>query len=356
MSSFLAMTKANLKMTLRNRTALFWNLIFPALFIVLFGALLGNQNVEIKVGAVGDQSDYESEVVSALRDSESFTVYTDETQQEQLDALENGDRDVVLVFGAPGASGAFPDVTIYYDDTAGPNAQVSIGAVRQVLLSVANSESPVPIEVASVNGMNISYIDFLVPGILAMALMNSGVLGLATSFVSYREKGILRRIKVTPFPLSNFVGSRIASQLIIAVPQALILTGIAWALFDFHIRGNPLLILFVIVLGSLAFLSIGFAISSIARNTETAAAYGNLITFPMLFLSGVFFSLDDAPAWMKPITKVLPLSYLVDALRGPMTRGEGIEDIWVDIVALVLTFGIGMAIAVRYFKWDARTA
>jgi ABC-2 type transport system permease protein len=263
---------------------------------------------------------------------------------------------VVLVFDEAPESGGFPNVQLYYDETAGPNANIAISSVQQVLLSVAQAENPVPVEVIPITGADISFMDFFLPGILAMAIMNSGVIGLSTTFVSYREQGILRRIKVTPFRLSSFIGSRVASQLIVAVPQALILVGIAWLFFDLTLRGNPALIFFVIVLGSLAFLAIGFAVSSIARNVETAASYSNLITFPMLFLSGVFFDIDSAPSWLQPITKVLPLHYLVDALREPMTRGSGIDAIWLDIAVLAATFLIAMVIAVRFFRWDARTA
>ncbi len=130
----------------------------------------------------------------------------------------------------------------------------------------------------------------------------------------------------------------------------------AWAFFGLHLRGNPLVLLLAIVAGAMAFLAIGFAISGIAPNTETAASYANLVTFPMLFLSGIFFSMENAPAWLRPITKVLPLPYLVDALREPMSFGNGLSAIWLDLLALMLTFIIAMAIAVRFFRWDSRPA
>jgi ABC-2 type transport system permease protein len=122
------------------------------------------------------------------------------------------------------------------------------------------------------------------------------------------------------------------------------------------LRGNILVILLAIAVGALCFLSIGFAISGIARNTETAASYGNLITFPMLFLSGVFFDVDAMPGWLRPIVNVLPLKYLVDALREPMTRGNGLAEIWLDLVILLGIFAVAMVIAVRFFRWDARAA
>jgi ABC-2 type transport system permease protein len=228
--------------------------------------------------------------------------------------------------------------------------------VRQTLIDVAGGPPPLPIEERPVTAQDVSFMDIFVPGILAMSLMNSGVIGLATAFVTYRERGILRRIRVTPFPLTSFILARVISQLLLAAMQAVILIGMAWAFFGLHLRGNPLVLLVAISAGAMAFLAIGFAISGIAPNTETAASYANLVTFPMLFLSGIFFSMENAPAWLRPITKVLPLPYLVDALRQPMSFGNGFSAIWLDLLALMLTFIIAMAISVRFFRWDSRPA
>lgn len=356
MRAFVAMVRANLKMVVRNRQALFWNLVFPGLFIVIFGTIFGRDSgVNFTVGMSGDTSSpLYQQTLAAMKSADNvFTVKTG-SETEELNKLKDGDRDAVLVFGPQPDDGSFPAVRISYDETAGPNAQVAVSAVRQVLLSVAQGENPVPITEQPVTGEDISYIDFLVPGILAMAIMNSGVIGLSTAFVTYRERGILRRIKVTPFPLTSFVLARILSQLVVAVAQAVILVAMAHFLFDLNVRGSVLLIGLTILIGSLAFLSIGFAISGIARNAETAASYANLITFPMLFLSGVFFDLNSAPSWLEPITRVLPLRYLVDGLREPMTRGKGIETTWPDLLVLLATFAVGMTVAVRFFKWDAR--
>jgi ABC-2 type transport system permease protein len=355
MRALLAMVRANIKMTVRNRSALFWNLVFPALFIVIFGAVFGrNEGAHFDVGIAGEQSAFKDQVMAALRQTDAVTVENG-TVERELAALKDGDRDIVVVFGTADSRGR-PPIHLYYDETDGPNAQVGLSVVRQILLSAAQAEQPLPITEEPVTGADISFIDFFVPGILAMALMNAGVIGLSTAFVSFRERGILRRIKVTPFPLSSFIAARIVSQLIVAVAQALILIVLGVALFGLKLRGNPLVILLAIVIGSLAFLAIGFAVAAIARNVEAAASYANLITFPMLFLSGVFFSLDSAPAWLRPVARVLPLSYLVDALREPMTRGRGLNAIWVDLLVLLLTLVVGFVISIRFFRWDARSA
>ncbi|MDQ3044132.1 MAG: ABC transporter permease [Chloroflexota bacterium] len=346
-----AMIAANIKMSLRNRTALFWNLAFPAIFILIFGVVFDRDTgVSVSVGLAGEASPFRQAAESALRDAEAFRVETGETAAE-LAALEDGERDVVLIF-APARGAARPEVELAYDETGGPNTQIAIGAVRQVLLDVAGGESPVAITTRGIRAREISFIDFFVPGILAMSLMNSGVIGFSTAFVTYRERGILRRIKVTPFPLWSFILARVLSQLIVAVAQALILIGLAALVFGLRPSGNPLLILAVLVLGALTFLALGFAIAAIARTTETAASYANLVTFPMLFLSGVFFSVENAPGWLQPLTRLLPLRYLVDALRGPMTQSAGLSQIWLDLLILVATFAVAMAFALRFFRWD----
>jgi ABC-2 type transport system permease protein len=311
--------------------------------------------VEVYVGIAEPVSAFGEEVAAALAADEAFTVSRGPAEQE-LARLEAGDRAAVLRFPAAPSVDADgrPEVDLLYDPAAGPNEGIAVAAVRQVLIETAGGELPVAITEEPVQAADISFMDAFVPGILAMSLMNSGIIGLSTAFVNYRERGILRRIKMTPFPLTSFVLARVLSQMVLAVAQSLILVVLAALLFGLHLRGNPLVILLTIVLGALAFLAIGFAISGFARNAEAAASYANLATFPMLFLSGIFFSLENAPAWLLPLTRLLPLPYLVEALRGPMTRGEGLAAIWPDLAVLAAVFVAAMAVAVRFFRWDAQ--
>ena len=356
MRPFLAMVKANLKMTVRNRQALFWNLAFPAIFILIFGAVFdSNDGVSFNVGIAGEQSPYRDAVVEALESSDSFEVHVGETAEEG-EKLKDNDREYVLVFGAPVEGQYLAPVDIAYDETLGPNANVGLSVLSQVLMDVAGGENFVPISTRPIESLDIDYIDFFVPGILAMSLMNSGVIGLSTAFVTYREKGILRRIKVTPFSLTSFILARIVTTLIVAVLQAVVLVGLGVLIYGMTVRGNMFLILLTVMIGGLAFLAIGFGLSGMARNTETAASYANLVTFPMLFLSGTFWPVDALPDWLQPLTRILPLRYLIDALRELMMRGNGITEIWIDLLVLLAVFVVAMGVAVRFFKWEARPA
>ena len=225
MTALLAMVRANFTMSLRNRAALFWNLAFPALFIVIFGVVFGRgESVHFDVGVTGAESAYRDRVVQTMSDSPTFTV-TQGSQEDELRALATGSRGVVAVFADSGAADTLPAVTIYYNATQGPVSQVAVGVMRQVLTSAAGGTPPLQITEQAVTGDDVSFMDVFAPGILAMSLMNSGVISLATGFVTYREKGILRRIRVTPFPLTSFLLARVISQLLIALLQAVLPDG-----------------------------------------------------------------------------------------------------------------------------------
>lgn len=352
MRSFLAMVLANMKMTVRNRAALFWNLAFPAIFIVMFGAVFGNTAIEqFSIGVTGADTPFRQAVVGAMETSDAFSIHQGDTAGE-LDALEEDDRTIVLVFPEEGSDAP---VEMYTAAAGGPTQQIAIGATRSVVMEVAGGSTGVAIEQKQVTTLDASFIDWFVPGILGLSLMNSGIIGIATAFVSFREKGILRRIKVTPFALWKFLLARIVAALAMSLITSGILIGMGWVLFGLTVRGNWLVILASLLIAAGAMLAIGYAIAAIARNTEAAASYANMITFPMMFLSGVFFSVGAMPGWMQPIINAMPLKYAVESLRQPMLYGRGVDAIWQEWAVLLGIFAICILFAVRFFRWDATT-
>jgi ABC-2 type transport system permease protein len=358
MTALRHMIIANFKMTLRNRMAIFWNLAFPAVFIIFFGLLLTMDLNRISVGISGeDVSPLASELVAELRSNDVFDVKTGDAASE-LDALAEGERGVVILF-SQGANGQL-NAEIHYDQSDPQMGEVSMRTIQHFLneanLAVIGDDAPIATTVQAVDSNAMRYIDFLVPGILAMSIMNTGVIGLSTAFVTYREKGILRRIKATPFPLSSFIAARIISQVVIIVAQAMILMLLGMLLFDLRVDGQLINVVLMVTIGAIAFLSLGFVISSFARNAEAAASLSNAVTFPMLFLSGVFFSVDDAPTWLQPFTRIMPLRYLADGLRDLMVRGGSLPDQWLNILVLLGTAAVAVFLSMRLFKWEANPA
>ena len=350
MNAFLAMLIANIKMSVRNLQAMFWNLAFPALFIVLFGSIWGSDNFSsFSVGVAYDDSDLHAQVLSALQSSDAFQVH-EGSEEAELQALEDDDREIVIAFPAE-EGGA---IRLYSADRPGDvTSEIAIGATRSVLMSVLGANLGTPIEEAKVDALNTTFIDWFMPGIIAMSLMNTGVIGISTSFVALREKGVLRRIRVTPFPLWKFLVARVLGTMIVGLLSTFVLIALSMVLFGAEVRGNWLLIIAMIILVSTCMLSIGAAVAAIARNVESAAGMANLITFPMMFLSGVFFPIDSMPDWMRPIMAVMPLRYGVDALREPMLYGHGVGSIWPDALILVAVATVALVIAVRFFRWDS---
>lgn len=350
------MVIANLKMSVRNRTALFWNLAFPLIFIVLFQFLFSGNGITIDVGVVGeDTSPVSQQVVDEMRATDGFNVSTG-SQESELQSLDDGDRSVVVVF-EPGTDGSEVAANLYWDESDPQLGQVALGAVNQFLSdaneSMMTGAPVIAVQTEAVESSEIKYMDYLIPGILAMSIMNSGMIGLASAFVTYRERGILRRVRATPFPLPSFISARILSQLVISVAQAVILIGAGILIADLTVNGNMLAIFVMVTLGSLAFLSLGFVVAAFARNQETADSLANAFTFPMLFLGGVFFPVDSAPDWLQPIMKLIPLRYLADGLRNLMIHDSTLAQEWLNVLVMLLTAVVGFALALRFFRWES---
>lgn len=359
MTALQHMIVANLKMTVRNRAALFWLLVFPVLFIVLFGYLFDSGGFGVDIGVVGvDTSPQAAQVVDEMKKVDGFTVTTG-SRDDELAALGKAKRDIVVIFG-PGEQANQISAQIYYDQSNPQTSQVAVAAIQQFFSqanqAITHAPQAIVATVQDVSTQQTRYIDFLVPGILAMSIMNNGLMGLSSAFVTYREKGILRRIKVTPFPLWSFIFARIVTQVVVAVVQSALLLAVGKLLFHLSFTGDYLSLVAMIALGSLAFLAIGFLISGLARNTEVADSVSNAIAFPMMFLSGVFFPIDSAPVWMRPITTAMPLTYFANGLRDIMIHGATFFAVWTDVLVLLATALVAIVLSVRFFRWEARAA
>jgi ABC-2 type transport system permease protein len=350
------MTIANFRMIVRNRTAMFFLLGFPLLFMLLFGYLFADGETRLQVGIAGeDVSPAAAAIAEQMEQTDGFEVYRGELESE-LAEVEDGNRTVVLAFSeATGDAGLNADI---YVNQANPQfAQIGRSAVEQFLLQaeleMAGQTRMIESTVANIEGDEFRFIEFFLPGVIGISLMVNGIQSLSTTFVGFREKGILRRIKATPFPLWQFILSRITTQLLIAVVQTVILVAVAILLFGVQLSASYPAALVLVVMGAFAFLSIGFVISAFAENTDVADSAGTLVTIPMMFLSGVFFPVDNAPAVLQPLIQVLPLTYLVDGLRTVMIDGGTLADVWLEMAILAGTAVIGFLISVRFFRWES---
>jgi ABC-2 type transport system permease protein len=249
-------------------------------------------------------------------------------------------------------------LTAYTNASKAGEAQVVLTVLNQFISSAtiraANIQPILSVETHEVNANNLRYIDFLLPGLIALAIMQMSVFSVAFVFTQYKEKGVLKRLLATPMKPIQFVAANAITRLIVSVLQAVIFIVMGILLFKIHIVGSIPLLLVCVVLGALMFLGLGFSISGVAKTVDSVPVFANLVVFPMMFLGGTFFSISSMPTWLQIIAKVLPLTYFSTSLREIMNKGAGITDIWPDILGMAVWALILIFLATITFRFQER--
>lgn len=373
MKAYLQLTIAQLRIFARNRGVIFFSLIFPIILMLALGSFIGKgTSTGFELAVVDqDQSDASQVWLDAIA-QQSGIQYSIHTNIEQaIKAVEKGDFQTLLVI--PSGYGqqleetrqsfqnndselAAAQVEIHYDPNNLPLLQSGITMVHQIADEISKEiiqfEPLVTVEAHTLQTVELDYINFLVPGIVAMMIMNSNLNGVAGQISSWRERGILRRMQSTTLHASTFIGAQITARLMLNGLQAIILLLVAYLFFDTQVKGSWLLLIFYVVLGTLTFMSIGFIIASLAKTPESAGPIAGLISFPLLFLGNVFFPIENMPEFLQPFVKSLPITHLAEAMRGVMNAGAGLTALWVETVVLGAWMIGAFLIATFSFKWE----
>ncbi len=319
----------NVSVHFRDRMSIFWALMFPLAFITVFGLfdLDEAQTTEI---IVVDQS--ESALASAIVESvRALDLVSIEAITSDLDfALrehKDGAADVVVVLPRGLGSGASPvDLPVYYRERDSQQAQLVVQAMTQLTdelnLRAAGAERAVRLVAEPLEARNRTQFDFLLPGILTMGMMAYAVVGIAGTLAQYRTQRILRRVQASPLPVWKFVVAQSASFLVISLMQLVVILLTARIFFGSHAIEDIALTLPVALAGNVLFLNLGVVVGSVTRSVNAAQGMGNAITLPMMFLSGTFYPTDTLPALVEDVVQFLPLTPLVDLMRGVLLEGD----------------------------------
>jgi ABC-2 type transport system permease protein len=361
MSAFIQLYIASFKEFVRDRMAVFWTLAFPLVFIVMFGVLFsfGGDN-QFDVGlVVQDEGESAQKIAGILRQVSVFEM-SELGYDDELTALKRGDRSAVIVLpvGLSDAVAAKQParINVLYDPVNQQTSQIVLTITRQVLDQVEREVSGTTpafvVTEETVQASQLRTIDFLLPGILAMALMQLGLFGTAQPMVALRDQGVLRRLGATPLPRWTVLASQIGMRLTIALAQTIVIVAVGVFVFQVPMQGNALLLLAMVVFGALTFIALGYVVAAFSKNQETAAGISSIINFPMMFLSGLFFPIEFIPAFLQPIVAIIPLTYLVDALRQIMVGTNPVFPLPVDLGVLLAWFSASLVVAIRFFKWE----
>jgi ABC-2 type transport system permease protein len=350
------MARTFLKIFSRDRQSIFFTLFFPITFMVIFGFIATGDEDPMEIGVVDNADNaFSSRFVDVLNANELFSVTVGDESQLREQVVE-GDMTLVLVLPSDFRGEQQPaDLTMLVDAAQARQTAMIRPMVEQALLEVERelrgTETLFPLNVVDVQARSQRYIDFLVPGLLALTIMQISVAGSGYNIVEYRRKGILKRLFVTPLKPRDFISGIVIARLVVTVTQVSILLMMAVILLGVPVVGNLIELLFMILLGSSIFLSLGFFMGSIAKTQQAIMLLGNLITLPQMFLSGIFFSIDTIPDVLQPVARFLPLSFLATGVREIIVNGEPLVEQIPTIIGLLVWFAIALTLAIRMFRW-----
>ncbi len=368
MNALLALTGANIRSYVRDRAALFWTLAFPLIFIFMFGFIFQGGGGDALNLAWVDQDDTPNAALIRTAFAASGAVeLVDTGEPDALARMREGEFDAVIVVpagygeavaagvdGAGGASGAGPTTVTVYADPSRQNLTASVYQVVGSVLGVVNLDGRPPLVVPdprTIQTEDLNFISYFVPSILGLSVMQVGLFA-AIPLVADREKLILKRLAATPLRRWQLVGSNVLMRLLIALIQAVIIVAVGTLAFGVEISGSIVLALGFVALGALAFLALGYVVASFAGTEDAANGMTSVIQFPMMFLSGSFFQIDQMPEVLQLVARAIPLTYLSDALRQVMVGGTPFAPLWVCAAVLGGWLAVCFGIAAAKFRWQ----
>lgn len=351
MTAFKSLALAMLKGFFRDKMALFFAILFPLMFLVLFGGLLGNggtSKTEIEqVGKVTVLDDAPKDVRAYL--AESLDIHRTTDEKAAIRKVRKGDTDAMIMQRGDTLVVRFSQA----DQVKAATVQGTFQSIVQSAnIAVTGQQPKYTLESDQVEDDSLSTIQYFTPGLMGWAIAAGATFGAAANLVVWRKNGLLRRLRLAPIPTRSVVLARIAVSVAIAAVQAAIFIGVGMAFFGLQLTGSWPMIIPLLTAGTLSFMAIGLLAGAVSRTEEAAVGIANFVVLPMAFLSGSFFPLDGAPGWVAAVSELLPLKHLNEGMLDTMVRGEGPSAAVLPIVILLGFAVVVSAIASRVFRWD----
>lgn len=322
----------------RDKAGLSWNIIMPIMMVFAFAFIFADEPDELfKVGVLTQNGDLKQETMPFL-DVEHVDFLPLNNLESAIAKVQRHQIDLLL------------------DPSGGSrywvNEHSARGYLAERLLQSAYADSGALPQRETVSGRSLRYVDWVLPGVLAMNIMFSSLWGVGWVIVRYRKNGVLRRLQATPLSALEFLSAQVFSRLAVVLSASLVVYLGADFFMDFVMRGSYLALFLVYLAGALCLISMGLMVAARLRTEELADGVLNIISWPMLLLSGVWFSMEGANPAAQVLSTLLPLTYLVDAARRVMVDGAGVVQVLPEIALLAGAGVLLLALAARLFRWD----
>ncbi len=334
---FLALLSTRNKEFIRDRSSLGWNILMPVLIVAGFAfAFSGNIGEKFKVGVVSQTTaTTPSKQFLELKYINFYSVEKTETAISQ--AISKVQRHQVdMLFNA--------QTQQYWINTESPNGYL----VEKILTGPTSAN----FKKQTVSGKQIRYLDWVIPGILSMNMMFSALFGVGFVIVRYRKNGMLKRLKATPITAFEYLSAQVVSRFILIMIITAFVFYSTHIFVDFVMRGSHLNLFLVFALGALSMISLSLIIAARVKSEETAGGLLNLFSWPMMFLSGVWFSLEGAAPIMQLIAEFFPLTHITAAARAIMIDGADLSQISYHLLVLTGQSIVFLLFGSWLFKWD----
>jgi ABC-2 type transport system permease protein len=340
--SIVQLTLVRFREFIRQPEAVFWTFVFPILLAVGLGlAFRSRAPDKVKVGVVASQPDA-ARVIASLKKDSSLMV---EEMTDSAAALALRTAKIALLV-VPENGG----VRYVYDPQRSESANARLVTDRAIQIGGGRTD-PVKITERRVTERGSRYIDFVIPGLLGMNLMGSGVWGIGFAIVDSRGKRLLKRFMATPMSRAEYLMSFLFSRLFFLILEVVTLVGFGALVFKVPLRGSFVELSVICLLSALAFGALGLLIASRARTVEGVSGLMNFVMLPMWIFSGVFFSSSNFPSLVQPLIRILPLTAVNDALRANMLEGTPITALGFQLAVIVGWLLLSFVFALKLFRW-----
>ena len=349
---------------LRNKFGLFFGLIFPVILILIFGAIFsggstGTMKVSVQNQDVGPfaspQMDIASQFLNALNASATIRVYTVNTTDFSKYLADKSASDGIVIpanFSADYLAGRQVNLTVYGNPASSTSAIVSEtvnGYANGFNLQRYNGTAIIGYVTTTVNTQQTQYIDFLIPGLIGFSILTSPMFSLVNISSEYKKTKLFKQLSLTPLTKMEWLTSKVLWYIVLTIAGFLLMIGFGIGVFGAHVTLSLWLIPFLI-LGPMLFAALGMLVGTVTKSPETAGVIGNIVTFPMMFLSGTFFPISSMPQYLQTIAHVLPLFYIIEGLNNVMVYGN-VTGTLIDIAVVVVITTVIFGLAIRLFKW-----
>ena len=351
MRPFWSLSLAIVRGFARDRSSVFFAIIFPLMFLVLFGGVFSNQGPSrielIQVGDVALLDDLSADARRAF--DRTFEVSATDDLAGAIAEVRKGDADVALE-----ARGS--EVVAHYTQTEQVMAAIVQGTLRAFVdgtnVELSGAPPAYSLRAQAVEDDSLETIQFVTPGLLGWAIAMSASFGAASTLNGWRNSKLLRRLQLAPISTGTLVGARVGVTVAIALVQTAIFLGLGAGAFGLTLTGAWPMAIPILVVGTLCFMAIGLLAGALAKTTEGAVNMANFLVLPMAFLSGSFFPLDATPRWLRSLSDLLPLKHLNEGMLDVMVRGEGPGAALLPMAILAGFAVVVTLLAARLFRWE----